>query len=104
MLGVWGVLARNADAAPRLVEDAFESRILACEGCDVWEIEDCEGATLSVVSLSGDSHVTERGMRWELDGERLGLLDDRGLSNYVVRDDALIRCDKGTIAAFVVRD
>jgi hypothetical protein len=42
-------------------------------------------------------------MRWELDGERLGLLDDRGLSNYVVRDDALIRCDKGTIAAFVMR-
>jgi thiamine pyrophosphokinase len=58
---------------------------------------------VSVLALCDEARVTEHGMRWELDGERLGLLDDRGLSNYVVRDDALIRCDKGTIAAFVMR-
>jgi thiamine pyrophosphokinase len=102
-LGVWGVLAKNADVAPRLVEDKFEARVLSPAGVDSWQLKDAAGTTVSVLALCDEARVTERGMRWELDGERLGLLDDRGLSNYVVRDDALIRCDKGTIAAFVMR-
>lgn len=101
MLGVWGVLAQNADAAPRLVEDAFESRVLACEGCDVWEIEGCEGATLSVVSLACGSRVTEHGMRWDLEDEELAFLSDRGVSNRITAKRASVRCHEGVVAVFL---
>ena len=101
MLGVWGVLARNADMSPRIVEDTFECRLLSDKGCDTWIIKGRRGATVSAVSLAQSSCVTERGMRWELDEQQLALLDDRGVSNRVVDDEAFICCHEGVCAVFL---
>lgn len=101
-LGVWGVLARNADAAPLMVEDGFEARVLSPVGVDSWRLECAAGKTVSVMALSDPAYVTERGMRWELENERLRLLDDRGVSNYVTADDALVRCNDGVIVVFAM--
>lgn len=103
-LGVWGVLAKNADVAPRMVEDAFEAHVLSPSGIATWQIGGVVGALVSVLPLCDEARVTEYGMRWELDEERLGLLSDRGLSNYVVTRDAFVRCEEGTIAVFVFVD
>lgn len=103
MLGVWGLMARNADAAPRLVEDGFVCRILAREGEPVWELEDTCGATVSVVALSPHTVASEQGMRWNLDHKELELLSDMGVSNRVVDSHALITCHTGVIAVFVCK-
>jgi thiamine pyrophosphokinase len=60
--------------------------------------------TVSVVPLSAGTVASERGMRWELDHEPLGLLDDRGVSNRTTADVATVTCHEGTLAVFVVGD
>lgn len=103
-LGVWGVLARNADAAPHLVEDGCACRVLARAGESEWRMEVPLRTTVSVVPLSAGTVASERGMRWELDHEPLGLLDDRGVSNRTTADVATVTCHEGTLAVFVVGD
>lgn len=100
-LGVYGALAKNADAFPVLCEDSFECRVLSSLGCDAWHIEGRVGATLSVMSLAADTRVTESGMAWNLDQEALEVLAPRGVSNVVEKDRALVRCDTGTVAVFL---
>ena len=102
-LAVWGVLAKNADVAPRMVEDGFEARVLSPCGMATWRLACAAGTTVSVLSLCDEATVTLQGLRWELDHETLGRMDDRGLSNYVVAGDACVRCDTGVIVVFVLR-
>ncbi|MBR3157988.1 MAG: thiamine diphosphokinase [Atopobiaceae bacterium] len=101
-LGVWGVLARHADAAPRVVEDGFECRILCREGTPVWCRPAGVGQTVSAIALVGDAVVSERGFRWTLDHDRLPPLSDLGLSNKVVSDECAVECHRGTLAVFRV--
>lgn len=101
-LGVWGVLARFAALAPRVVEDAYECRILSREGVHSWRFCGEIGATVSAISLAPHTVASERGMRWELDHEELELLGDLGISNRVVAEEAEVRCHAGVLAAFKV--
>lgn len=101
-LAVFGQLARAADASPRLVEDGFSCRVLSPEGASSWQLgSDAVGRTFSAIPLVPESVVTERGMRWELDEFELGALDDRAISNIVTAPDAVIRCHRGVVAAFL---
>lgn len=101
MLGVWGVLARNADLGPALAEDGFECRILSPAGEGSWRIDAPRGSTVSVLSLVGDAVVSERGMRWPLDHEPLAALDDRGVSNRVTGGDVVVTCHEGVVAVLL---
>lgn len=103
MLAVWGVLARHASAAPRLVEDDFVCRILSREGVPVWRRPAPVGSTVSAIPLVGDAVVSEHGLRWSLDHERLAPLADRGVSNKVVSDDCVVTCHAGVLAVCVVQ-
>lgn len=105
-LAVVGQLARNADAAPRQVEDDFECRVLSpCEGgAGTWALgPDDRGRTLSVIALAPGTRVSERGMHWDLDQADLPLLDDTGVSNLVEAADASVTCHAGVAAVFLNR-
>lgn len=102
-LAVFGVLAANADLAPRLVEDAFECRVLSPRGRGRWELgEGHVGRHFSFVALADGSVVSERGMRWDLDRFRVDALRDRGISNVVDAPDASVTCHEGILAAFLM--
>ncbi len=103
-LGVWGVLARYAKACPRLVEDGFECRVLSPAGEASWDLHEEAGTTVSAIALAPHTVASERGMRWELEGEELGLLDDRGVSNRMTGDRAHVECESGVLAVFVLRE
>ncbi len=103
-LAVLGQLARNADAAPREVEDDFECRILSpCDGgCQSWALgETAVGKTLSVIAVAPGSVVSEVGMQWNLDQASLPLLDDTGVSNVVKAPDAKVTAHAGAVAVFL---
>ena len=102
-LAVFGVLTKNADLAPRLVEDEFECRILAPMGVTTWELgEGALGHHFSFVALADDTCVSEMGLRWELDHFRVDALRDRGISNVVDAADACVTCHEGVLAAFLI--
>lgn len=102
-LAVFGVLAKNADLAPVLIEDAFECQILSAKGCPVWEFGESEqGSGFSFVALSDGAQVSLDGMRWELDHKRIDALRDLGISNVIDEPDASITVHKGIVAAFLL--
>lgn len=102
-LAVFGVLAKNADLAPRLIEDEFECRILAPSGTDTWALgEGAQGSHFSFVALADDTCVSETGLRWELDHFHVDALRDRGISNVVDAADACVTCHEGILAAFLI--
>lgn len=102
-LAVFGVLADNADLAPVLIEDAFECQILSPKGCPVWEFAESEvGKTFSCIALSDNTSVSEDGMRWELEHQKLNALCDLGVSNVIEELGASIECHKGIVAAFLI--
>ena len=102
MLVVWGVLARHAQLAPRLVEDGFACRVLAREGEPAWRRPADLGRTVSAIALAGDAIVSERGFFWTLDRAQMGPLADRGLSNKVTADDCEVVCHSGVLAVFAM--
>lgn len=101
-LGVWGVLARCADACPRVVEDDYECRILSTQGNSTWLVDNRCGATASVIALMPGSVVTICGMQWNLQSAKLRPLDDYGVSNRILEEHALVRCEAGVLAVFVL--
>ena len=102
-LAVWGLLARHAEAAPRVAEDGFECRILSREGCPTWRRPTDVGHTVSAIALLGEAQVSESGFRWELDRATLSPLSDLGVSNKVVAEDCVVTCHSGTLAVFALR-
>lgn len=82
-----------------LVEDGFVGRILSAG--EAWTLYDATACRLSFVPLSPGATVSERGMRWELDRERVPLLSDLGISNVVDEDGAQITCHEGVIVVWV---
>lgn len=59
------------------------------------------GARFSFVPVSPEAVVSERGMRWGLERERVPLLSDLGISNVVERGDASVACHGGAIACWL---
>lgn len=101
-LAVWGLLARAADAAPRLVEDGFEARVLAPGGASCWELGPrALGRTVSVLAPV-DAVVSERGLRWELERRRLSAGSDEGVSNVVTSAGARVECSGGVACVVLV--
>ncbi|MGI6755620.1 MAG: thiamine diphosphokinase [Atopobiaceae bacterium] len=100
-LGVVGLLARSAQLAPRVVEDAFEMRVLSPEGAASWRIAHASGQTFSVIALRERTVASEKGMRWNLDHRELALLTDVGISNRIVEDAAEVTCHAGVLACFL---
>ncbi|MCR8907558.1 thiamine diphosphokinase [Thermophilibacter sp. ET337] len=103
-LAVVGLLAGSGAARARIVEDAYEMRIVSAAGESRWYLgPDAPGATFSAVAVAPDTRIDERGMRWELDDHPMGLLDDLGISNVVTTPDAEVACRAGAVAAFLLR-
>jgi thiamine pyrophosphokinase len=101
---VVGLLASAADAWPALVEDSFEMRIVAAGGASEWRLgERAEGHTFSAVAVAPGTVISESGMRWCLEKRPLGLLNDLGISNVVVKKDAVVLVSSGAVAAFLLR-
>lgn len=100
-LAVMGIVADNADARPRIVEDGFECRILSPEGAEAWDIGAARGRTFSAIALRDGTVVSERGSKWELDHAQLGLLADTGISNVVAADACRVTCHAGVVAVFL---
>lgn len=102
-LAVFGCLARFADLSPRVVEDAFECRILSPSGTPAWELGEGEvGRTLSLTALAPGTVASERGMRWELDRREIPCLFDLGISNVVESAGAVVEAHGGVAAAFLL--
>ena len=100
-LAVWGVLAREADLAPRMVADDFEARLLSPAGAPSLCVGHLMGDVVSVIALAAGTVVSEWGRRWNLDHKELGVLSDLGISNRVVAKDAEIYCHAGVAAVFM---
>ncbi len=104
-LGVLGCLAASMDAAPRIVEDDFECRILSPQGSDSWLVGSAApiGSTFSALPLATPTVISESDMRWNLDHRSLPLLSDEGVSNVIEEGSAKVTCHEGLLAAFVLR-
>lgn len=98
-LAALGRLLAWRDGAVHLVEDGFVGRLL--HAGDSWDLASYRGRRFSFVPLSPDAVVSERGMRWTLESERVELLSDRGIANELDGADALITCHEGSIGAWV---
>lgn len=107
-LGVLGLLAQNADACPRVVEDDVEWRILSPDGAPSWQLRDSSATapscapTFSVVALRPHTVVSETGARWNLDHRELDLLGDMGISN-VATGDTRVECHSGIAVAYLLK-
>lgn len=103
-LAVLGTLARTADLAPRVVEDAHEARVLSPQGTSSWRFSAGDaGRTLSVFALLAPATVSERGTRWELDRTELAPLDDLGVSNVIERNPAELVAHEGIVLGVLQR-
>lgn len=105
-LAVVGQLVDAIDACPRLVEDAFECRVLAPEGAAQWAVgaePGAVGSTFSAIPLLEGTVVSEEGMRWNLSHRALRAFADEGVSNVVASSDAAITCHEGMLAAYLMR-
>ena len=105
-LAVLGCLAHAADAKPRLVEDAYQCRVLSTEGSAAWDIgaeDDALGCTCSVIPLVDDTVISESGMHWNLCERSLMAFADEGVSNVIEDTNARIECHKGLLAAYLLR-
>ncbi len=103
-LAVIGLMLSFKDTGPVLIEDAFELVVLSPEGRDSWEFaESDQGKTFSAIALEPGTVVSEKGMRWELDGAELPLLGDTGVSNIIEAADAKVTCHEGALAAFLIK-
>lgn len=101
-LGVFGVMAANADLAPTIIDDEVECKILAPEGQASWQFgADVVGMSFSAIALAANTRVTERGMHWEVSELELPPLSDRGISNVIETSSASVTCDSGVLAAFL---
>jgi thiamine pyrophosphokinase len=95
-LGVIGCVREFAHLRPRIDETGFSAVLLDAEHQSEWRASrGLEGSTISVLSLSDPSVVTERGLHWELDRARLPFLCDLGVSNVVESAEAFVRVDSG---------
>ncbi len=103
-LAVWGVIARYVHAAPRMVEDGFECRILSSEGESTWRLEAVPGQTISAIALADNTVVSARGVRWSLDHARMPVLSDRGVSNKAIDKTCELTCHSGILAVFLLQD
>lgn len=105
-LAVVGLLAEAAlggAAGARLVEDAYELRVLTPGGECEWHLgTEARGRTFSAVAVAPGTRIDEKGMRWELEDKPMGLLDDLGISNVVTAEDASVTCHSGAVAAFLL--
>lgn len=103
-LAVLGIAARAADLRPTIEEGRSVSRILAPGGRRSWRFSPGdEGRTVSVVSLSPTSVVSESGMRWNLDRAGLEFLSDRGVSNVVESAAACVEVHEGLVLVSMLR-
>lgn len=102
-LAALGQLLAAQDAAPRLVEDDFELRILSPQGMWSWQLdESAKDRVLSVVALLPGTVVSERGMRWDLDHRNLPVLGDEGISNVVASTSAHVECHSGACVVYLL--
>lgn len=103
-LAVVGLLAGSGAASARIVEDAYEMRVVSAEGERSWRLPaDAVGRTFSAIAVAPGTRVDERGMRWELEDRPMELLGDLGVSNVVDAPDAEVSCRAGAVAAFLLR-
>lgn len=101
-LGVFGVMAANADLAPTIIDDEVECKILSPQGQSTWQFgADVVGTSFSAIALAADTRVTERGMHWEISDFELAPLSDRGVSNVIESPSASVTCESGILAAFL---
>lgn len=89
------------DGPVALVEDAFDGRIL--HAGDAWDIRDRAGARFTFIPLSPEAVVSEAGMRWELNRQRVPLLSDLGISNVVEAAQATVAVHEGAVIAWCFR-
>lgn len=102
-LAALGVLVSAADACPRIVEDSFECQILSPDGQASWRLgERGVGRTFSAIAVAPGTTLSERGLKWELDHKGIPLLGDQPVSNVVVDADAMVTCDSGAVAAYLL--
>lgn len=99
-LSVLGLLANYKEAPVWIKEDEVTARILHKD--ETWTIENAEGKTFSIIAIAPETVVSERGLEWELDHTKLGLLADTGISN-IVRGTAKIQVHQGVAIAYLYR-
>lgn len=103
-LAVVGQLVNAGAARARLVEDAFEMRVVSAEHERLWDLgPEAVGRTFSAVAVAPGTRIDETGMRWELDDKPMELLGDLGISNVVTSPDARVSCRAGAVVAFLLR-
>lgn len=103
-LAVVGLLAQAPAVAARLVEDAFEMRVLAPAGTPTWELKDAaHGQTFSVIALAPGTRVDIQGAKWPLYDYSLPLLADLGISNVVEQEGAKVTCRCGCLAVVLLK-
>ena len=102
-IAVIGQLLKAADAAPRMIEDGFELRVLSPDGEPFWRLGKAAlNHTFSAVPLLPATVVSEQGMQWELDHRELPALGDEGISNVITTANAKVTCHAGAIAAYLL--
>ena len=104
-LAVLGLLARNADLAPRLEENAVQMRVLSPAGASTWKFDAIDqGRTVSALALLGPAVVSEHGLHWNLDHAELPPLSDLGVSNVIESPGASVTCHDGVLLVIALRE
>jgi len=80
----------------RIVRGGSTVRVL--HGGSRLQLEGRAGDTVTLLPIGGDAiGVATDGLRWQLDGARLGIGRSRGLSNEVVAAPAAVSLDRGAL-------
>lgn len=96
-LAVLGRLA-TWPGAVEVYEDTFVQRLL--KAGERWDLAGHLNERFTFIPLSPSAVVSETGMRWNLDHERVPLLSDLGVSNVVDTPEAHVTCHEGVISAW----
>ncbi len=91
------VLALLRVEIPAVLLDESNECILLRPGAEhVWRPE--PGEVISLIPIQNAAEgVRTQGLRWALDGDRLGLGDTRGVSNEAVADEVSVAIERGLL-------
>lgn len=97
VLAMMHAVARQATEVPTRAY-VSTARIDFFAGPTTARVHTTTGATVSLIPIGGDVHLSSQGLQWNVHNEILQVFASRGVSNIAIENDVHLEISLGTIA------